>query len=459
MAERVIMPSLGLTMDEGTILEWLKHEGDSVSKDDALLVVETDKAALEVPSPYAGVLISITAQAGQTVAVGGTIAFVGEPGEAVEGTSAAQSSATAAPAAPQPAAREAAPSVESAVARQFASPRARRVARELGLDALALAGTGPSGRVVERDVRAAASAAPAAPPAERIMASPLARKLADERGMDLASISGTGPGGRITADDVNAALATRVAATAPDASPLSTGSAASGTRREPLGRVRRITAERMAASARTVARVTLTSTVDMAEAVRFQGQLNPEFERRYGARLVYDAMIAKACGLALTDYPTINARWTESDPPAIEIVSDVNVGVAVATDDGLVVVVLKAADARPLHQLSADLLRLADLAKSGRVAPDDVSGGTFTITNLGAYGVEGFTPIINPPEAAILGVGAIARRPAVVGETVVPREQMTLSLSFDHRVNDGAPAAAFLKRVKEILEAPYVLLT
>ncbi len=275
---------------------------------------------------------------------------------------------------------------------------------------------------------------------------------------DLALIVGTGPGGRITADDVNAAVGSEPTMT-PPAEAVPVAATASEARLEPLGRVRRVTAERMAASARSVARVTLTSTVDMAEAVRFQAQISPEFERRYGARLVYDAMIAKACGLALAEHPTLNARWTDRTPPAIEILSEINVGVAVATDDGLVVVVPRQADSRPLHQLSADLLRLADLAKSGRISPDDVTGGTFTITNLGAYGVESFTPIVNPPEAAILGVGAIARRPAVVGDAVVPREQMTLSLAFDHRINDGAPAAAFLRRVREILEAPYVLLT
>jgi pyruvate dehydrogenase E2 component (dihydrolipoamide acetyltransferase) len=159
------------------------------------------------------------------------------------------------------------------------------------------------------------------------------------------------------------------------------------------------------------------------------------------------------------DHPTLNARWTDANPPAIEILSEVNMGVAVATDDGLVVVVLRGAHTQPLHQLSANLLRLAEAARTGRVSPDDLSGGTFTITNLGAFGVEDFTPIINPPEAAILGVGVIAKRPAVDGDTVVAREQMTLSLTFDHRINDGAPAAAFLRRVKEILEAPYVLLT
>jgi len=402
------------------------------------------------------VLLSIAATAGETVAVGGTIGFIGEAGETVNAPAATTPAAVSAPEATPP--RVSVENVSPAGARQFASPRARRLARELGVDALALAGSGPGGRVVERDVRSAAVTAPTSQPSERIMASPLARKLAEEHGFDLALIVGTGPGGRITADDVNATVGSEPTMT-PPAEAVPVAATATGARLEPLGRVRRVTAERMAASARSVARVTLTSTVYMAEAVRFQAQLSPEFERRYGARLVYDAMIVKACGITLSEHPTLNARWTDRTPPAIEILSEINVGVAVATDDGLVVVVLRQADSRPLHQLSADLLRLADLAKSGRISPDDVTGGTFTITNLGAYGVESFTPIVNPPEAAILGVGAIARRPAVVGDAVVPQEQMTLSLAFDHRINDGAPAAAFLRRVREILEAPYVLLT
>ncbi|MFN0071146.1 MAG: 2-oxo acid dehydrogenase subunit E2, partial [Chloroflexota bacterium] len=436
MAERVIMPSLGLTMDEGTIIEWLKQEGDSVAKDEALLVVETDKAALEVPSPFAGVLLSIVSGKGETVAVGGVIGYVGEAGESVAAPTMAAPVTVAAAPRSTPSAITPVPAAPRLGERRFASPRARRVARELGLDALTLIGSGPGGRIVERDVHSAAAAAVPSP-ATRIMASPLAKKLAGEQGIDLAALSGTGPGGRITADDVNAALSERESLTSTGATPES---ASPASRVEPLGRVRRITAERMAASARSVARVTLTSTVDMAEAVKFQGQLSPEFERRHGARLVYDAMIAKACGLALSEHPSLNARWVGTEQPAIELLSDVNVGVAVATDEGLVVVVLREADRRPLHQLSADLLRMAELAKSGRITPDDVTGGTFTLTNLGAYGVEGFTPIVNPPEAAILGVGAIARRPAVVGDQVVPREQMTLSLAFDHRVTDGAPA-------------------
>jgi pyruvate dehydrogenase E2 component (dihydrolipoamide acetyltransferase) len=212
----------------------------------------------------------------------------------------------------------------------------------------------------------------------------------------------------------------------------------------------------MAASARSVARVTLFMTVDMAEAVRFRTQVAPEFERRFGNRLGYDAMLAKAAAQALRDNPELNAQWAEG---AVRPLQQVNIGTAVALDEGLLVVVVRDVDAKPLHQIQAELNELVEKARAGRFGPDDVTGASFTITNLGAYGVEAFTPIVNLPEAGILGVGQIARQPAVVENQVVPREQMTLSLAFDHRVTDGAPAARFLRRLKEILEAPYILLT
>jgi pyruvate dehydrogenase E2 component (dihydrolipoamide acetyltransferase) len=303
----------------------------------------------------------------------------------------------------------------------------------------------------------------------------LARKLAAEHGLDLAGLRGSGPGGRIVEKDVLAAVAggpgtpggpaseaAAPAAPAPAAGPAPAGpappapaSAAAG-ETVALSRLRRITAERLAASAQAVARVTLFMTVDMAEAVRFRGQLGPEFERRYGARLSYDTMIAKACGLALREHPELNAQWADG---AVRPLAEVNVGVAVALDEGLLVVVLRQVDVRPLYELQADLTALVERARTGRLNPDDISGSTFTLTNLGGYGVEGFTPIVNLPEAAILGVGTIARQPAVVGDQLTIREQMTLSLAFDHRVADGAPAARLLQRVKQILEAPYILLT
>jgi pyruvate dehydrogenase E2 component (dihydrolipoamide acetyltransferase) len=486
MPHQVTMPVLGLTMEEGTITEWLKHEGDTVAKEEPLFVVETDKSAVEVGAPASGVLSQIIAQVGQTVAVRQPIAMIAEPGEKIE---AAPAPASAAPAAapassPAPAASStAAPGRAVAAAatpaasggRQAVSPRARMVARELGVDLAHVSGTGPDGRVVERDVRAAAAAAPLAPelaaPAaapERIVASPLARKLAAEHAVDLALLIGTGPGGRITEKDVTAFVAAREAAPPhavipePEAAPASLPAVAAATGAfEPLNRVRRITADRMAASARSVARVTLLMEVDMSEAVRFRTQLAPEFEKRYGARLAYDAMIAKACAIALAEHPHVNAQWQEAangQPAGLRLQESVNVGIAVAAEQGLLVVVVRDADEKPLSQVNKDLAEMVAKSRQGGLGPDALSGGTFTITNLGGYGVETFTPIVNPPETGILGIGRIAKRPAVVDGQVVVRDLMYLSLSFDHRVVDGAPAAQFLQRVKECLEAPYVLL-
>jgi len=470
---------LGLTMEEGTITEWLKQPGDAVAKEEPLFVVETDKSAVEVGAPASGVLSQIIVQVGQTVPVSAPIAVIAQPGEAVEARAspapappaAAAPAPAGAPSAPEPSASPApaAAAPRAAGERQAVSPRARMVARELGIDVTSVTGTGPGGRVVERDVRAAAAAAPLAPavavPPERIVASPLARKLAEEHGVDLAQVSGSGPGGRITERDVTAFVDARAAAPAAPApaevsATLPAVAAATGAF-EPLNRVRRITADRMAASARSVARVTLLMEVDMTEAVRFRTQLAPEFEKRYGARLAYDAMIAKACAIGLAEHPHVNAQWQDADigqPAGLRLQPNVNVGIAVAAEAGLLVVVVRDADQKPLAQVNSDLMGMVAKSKQGGLGPDELSGSTFTITNLGGYGVEAFTPIVNPPESAILGIGRIAKRPAVVDGQIVPRDLMYLSLAFDHRVVDGAPAAQFLRRVKECLEAPYVLL-
>ena len=472
MPHQVTMPMLGLTMEEGTITEWLKQPGDTVAKEEPLFVVETDKSAVEVGAPASGVLSQIIVQVGQTVAVSVPIAVIAQPGEAVESVASAAPAASASPAAAiapaasasAPAGSAPAPAAPRAPGERLAvSPRARKVARELGVDVTTVTGTGPDGRIVERDVRAAAAAPAAAAPAapERVVASPLARKLAAEHGVDLAQLQGTGPGGRITEKDVTAFVDARSAApAAPAPATLPAVAAATGAF-EPLNRVRRITADRMAQSARSVARVTILMEVDMTEAVRFRTQLAPEFEKRYGARLAYDAMIAKACAIALAEHPHVNAQWQEASDvqsAGLRLQPNVNVGIAVAAETGLLVVVVRDADKKPLSGVNGDLMGMVAKSKAGGLGPDELSGGTFTITNLGGYGVEAFTPIVNPPETAILGIGRIAKRPAVVDGQIVPRDLMYLSLAFDHRVVDGAPAAQFLQRVKECLEAPYVLL-
>lgn len=470
MSTEVIMPTLGLTMETGTIVEWLKREGDIVAKDEPLFVVETDKAAMEVPSPTSGVLEQIIAPVGVAIPVRQAIAVIGEgagtgsresgvgrqgkavgaPGTLVSATSGpAETGAT--PRGTAPAGRQ--PAAEGP--RLRISPAARRVARELGVDVAGLRGSGPEGRIIQRDVLAASASRPTdGPAASRVVASPLARKLAAEHGLELVTLRGSGPGGRIVEKDVRDAVSARLRRAAPPAPAAVPGPPAADT--VPLGRLRRITAERMAASARAVARVTLFMRVDMSEAVRFRTQLAPEFEQRYGARLGYDAMFVRCAAMALRDHPTLNAQWAEG---AIRMSSEINVGIAIALDEGLLVGVIRGADSKPLHKVQSELSALVDKARSGRLGPDDVSGSTFTITNLGGYQVEAFTPIVNLPEAAILGIGRIAREPAVVDDQLAIRDQTTLSLAFDHRVTDGAPAARFLQRVKEILEAPYILLT
>ncbi len=498
MPHQVIMPTLGLTMEEGTITEWLKQEGDTVTKEEPLFIVETDKSAVEVGAPTSGVLRQILVPVGKTVGVSVPIAVIAQPGEtdagpsvAPTGAQASGAGAAAMAAAPAQSAASSAPSAAparptdgvgagtagAAGGRLKVSPRAKMVARELGVDLGAIAGSGPEGRIVERDVRAAAAAGavtaepeatvPAAP--ERIVASPLARKLAAQHGGDRALLTGSGPNGRITEKDVTAYVQSRQAAPAAPAaaapaaqgpSTLPAVAAATGAF-EPLNRVRRITADRMALSARSVARVTLLMEVDMTEAARFRAQLAPEFERRYGSRLAYDAMIAKASAIALAEHPHVNARWDEAGEngqPGLRLQPNVNVGIAVAGEQGLLVVVVRDADTKPLHQVNADLMGMVQQSRSGGLGPDALTGGTFTLTNLGGYGVEAFTPIVNPPETAILGIGRIAKRPAVVDGQIVARDLMYLSLAFDHRVVDGAPAAQFLQRIKECLESPYVLL-
>jgi pyruvate dehydrogenase E2 component (dihydrolipoamide acetyltransferase) len=370
------MPVLSTTMEEGTVAEWLKREGDSVARDEPLLMVEMDKGTLEVPAPASGVLRRIVVQQGTTVAVRTVIAEIGDGDEIAP--------------------RE----------RLFVTPRARKRARDLGIEIASLKGSGPHGRIVEADVVAAAETVVQRAP----------RPIEEEQ-----------------------------AAPARD----------SGV--QPLSRVRRITAERMAASAQAAARVSLFLDADFSEAVRFRQQLEPEFARLGVVRLPWDAVFARAVGLALAEHRHMLAQW--ADGQGLRALEDVNVGVAVTLEpEGLVVPVLRNADQRSLRELAGELLELVSKARAGRLSPAEMQGGGFSITNLGAYRVDGFTPILNPPETAILGVGRIADKPVVVDGSLAVRTMCTLSLSFDHRVVDGAPAAAFLARLAELLERPYTLL-
>jgi pyruvate dehydrogenase E2 component (dihydrolipoamide acetyltransferase) len=322
-------------------------------------------------------------------------------------------------------------------------------ARALDVDLTTLHGSGPHGRIVEADVLATSDG----DTATRVLITPLARRLAQEHGIAVEELQGTGPGGRITQDDVQRAADQRT----PGADQSTPGAAPFQPNVVPLSRIRRITAERMAVSAQATARVTLFLDADFSEAARFRTQLQPEFARLGVPKLPWDALIAKAAALALAEHHTLVAQWVEGQ--GLRPADTVHVGVAVALDpEGLVVPVLRDVGRRSLRELAGELVGLVDKARAGRLSPGEMQGGTFTITNLGAYRIDGFTPIINPPETAILGVGRIADKPVVVDGKVGVATLCTLSLSFDHRVVDGATAAAFLARLAELLERPYALL-
>jgi pyruvate dehydrogenase E2 component (dihydrolipoamide acetyltransferase) len=457
MATPVTMPMLGLTMEEGTVAEWLKAEGDTVTKDEALLTVEMDKGTVEVPAPASGVLQRIIVQPGTTVAVKTLIAEIGAEDEVLTPIA----SASVAPAGghgdlPPAEASPGEVAMASAASRAtsadtvgggqrlFASPRARMRARELSVHLGDVRGSGVHGRIVEADVLGAAGAS-----GSRVLATPVARRVAEEHGVSIADVRGSGPGGRITQEDVLRAAA----AQEPEAKATEMAAGV-----QALSRIRRITAERMAASARSAARVTLFLDADFTETVRFRAQLQPEFARLGVARLPWDAIIVRAAALALAEHPAVMAQWVEGQ--GLRHTDAVNVGVAVTLEpEGLVVPVLRNADTRSLRELAADLLGLIDKARAGRLGPAEMQGGSFSITNLGGYGIDGFTPILNPPETAILGVGRIAEKAVVIDGALAARTTCTLSLSFDHRVVDGAPAAAFLARLAELLQRPYALLS
>ncbi len=448
MALKFLLPLLGQTMEEGTINKWFKKEGDPVEKGEPLLEVMTDKVNMEVEAPISGVLRKIIAPEQSVVPVKDPIAIIGEADENIDDllaeiaaapTETASSVAEAAAPVEKVEEPQAAPAVEEG--RILASPRARKVARDKGLDISLLAGlgTGPGGRIVEKDVLNFLEKAEAKP-----KITPLAGKVAADLGVDIAGVSGTGPSGRITREDVE-----RAAPSAPVAPTPSLG------RVIPFTGIRKAVAEAMARSAFTQPQLTHVMEVDMSECVNFREQLNKDLEKRSGIKLTFTDIIIKASARAIEDFPIVNSSL---EPDRIVIHDDVHIAVAVAIDFGLVTPVIRSVRGKTLSTISKELKDLAERARSGKLSPSEMQGGTFTVTNLGAYGVDVFNPIINPPQSAILGVCRIAKRPVVVDDKIEIRPMMNLCLTYDHRVIDGAPAAEFLSRIKDLLENPYLIL-
>ncbi len=452
MAEYFNLPMLGQTMEEGTITKWLKGEGDYIRRGDIIAEVMTDKANLEVDATFEGYLRKILVAEGETVPVNAPIAIISKsPDEDISSLLApgpkAEPQPVAAPVEVREPARAAAVVHPSATTpteeRLFISPRARRLAQEKGvpLQALAGRGTGPEGRILERDVESVWQEMMSTKP----RVTPLAEKVAAEAGVDVAAVAGTGVGGRVTKEDVLRATTPPVTPAAPPA----------GAQVVKLAGLRKLVAENVVKGFFSAPPVTLVAEVDMTECVRLREQLLPEVEKAYGTRLTYTDLIVKAAARALRDFPLMNATLQDDQ---ILIHPEVNVGVAVAVEDGLLVPVVKNADRKPLGEISREIRELAERARAGKSTPDDLSAGTFTITNLGAYDVEMFNPVLVPGQTGILGVGRIAEKPAIREGQVVARHLMNLCLTFDHRVLDGAPAARFLQRVKQLLESPMLLL-
>jgi pyruvate dehydrogenase E2 component (dihydrolipoamide acetyltransferase) len=455
MATKVTLPKLGQTMEEGTIVAWLKKEGDAVAKGDELFNVESDKAVLPVEAKTKGILRKILVPEGGKIPVLAPVAIIGEANEdisslladQVQGPSGVAAAATAAPAptaeAPAPAAAVT-PAAPIERDRLIASPRARRVAAEEGADLAYVAGSGPEGRIIEKDVRGYLGSQPAA--------TPLARQVAQELGVPLGQVSATG--GRITAAQVREAATSSAPAPVAAAAPAPALLPAVG-EIVPMKGVRAIIAERMATSDHTTAPVTLQSLVDATELVALRTRLKEALAKELGFDVGYNDIIALIVARCLAEYPYMNVRL---EAAGIRHLPEVNVGLAVDSERGLLVPVIHGADKMGIKELAKKFRELVARAREGKSGPDDLTGGTFTITNLGMFGVDTFTPIINLPECAILGVGRIRPEAAVVGGQIVVRQHMWLSLTFDHRLVDGGPAARFLQGIMRYLESPYLLL-
>jgi pyruvate dehydrogenase E2 component (dihydrolipoamide acetyltransferase) len=419
MAE-VTMPRLSDTMEEGTIVAWHKQPGDRVERGDVLAEIETDKATMDLEAYDAGVLEQIVVPAGETVPIGTVVAIVGSGAPAAAGGPAPAAPAKAdVPAAPQAAAVPPAPAPD----------------RAAPVPAAVSAGNG-----------------------ERIKASPMARAVARDLGVDLRTLSGSGPGGRIVKADVESALraptaepalATPAPALSP-AAPAFTPATSDDVEEIPLTNVRKVVARRLVESMQSAPHFYLTSVIDAEALVAFRAELNQRLGGD-GIKLSMNDLIVKACATALRADPEINVSWAGDK---ILRHRRIHLGIAVALEEGLIVPVVRDADQKSVTQISREAKALVERARAGKLTPNEFQGGTFTISNLGMFGIDHFTAVINPPEAAILAVGATIPEPVVRDGRVVVRHTMKLTLSIDHRALDGAAGARFLALLQAILEDP-----
>jgi pyruvate dehydrogenase E2 component (dihydrolipoamide acetyltransferase) len=418
MPNYIEMPKLADTMTEGTLVKWRKKIGDKVSVGDVVADVETDKATMEMESFDDGTLHEFLVKEGQKVAIGAKLAVLLSKGE-------------------QPPAPGSVPPPAEAKAGAAA----------------ASAPAAPAVAAVAASVQAAGGSARSA--GGRVKSSPLARKIAAERGLDIAQLAGTGPGGRIVAKDVQSAQA-RPAAAASGAAPIAYATAGDGDEVIALSGMRRIIAERLLASKTQIPHFYLHLEVDAGPLMKMRAQLNAGGEAAGASKLTVNDFILKAVVAAAVKVPAVNASFAGD---SVIQFSSVNLSVAVAVDDGLVTPVVRNANKKSLKDISDAVKDLASRARGKKLKPDEYQGGTITVSNLGAFGVEFFDAIINPPQAAIVSVGAIVKKPVVgPGDTIVVGQRLAIGLSADHRVVDGAVAASYLAEIKRLVESPALLL-
>jgi len=416
MATDVIMPALGVAQEKGTLLNWRKSEGESVTKGEPLMEVETDKATVEIEAPASGILANVTAAAGDEIPVGNKIAVILAPGEVATPVES----------------RESRPGIES---RTGSSPEPSIH------DSPSQPGTEPNPPIspfLKGGLKGDFLASETSPLARtRILASPAAKRIAKEKGIDITSLKGSGPGGSVVAEDVLKSTSSQTTAAWEPPGIKQTVQ---------LTPMRRIVGERMTKSKQTAPHFYLSMDVDMTEITRRRNMLKEKGESLVPS--INDCILS-ACARALRDFPSLNAAFTDH---GVEIYSDINIGMAVALEEGLVVPVIRNADRLSLQELAKQSRELAEKAQKKKLFPLDYDGGTFTVSNLGMFGVDNFVAIINPPQCAILAVGHVAPRVVPHGEGIAVRPMMTMSVSADHRVVDGAIAARFLQEIKRHLE-------
>ncbi len=474
MAIQFRLAALGHTMETGRVVEWHIAEGGKIEEGQLLISIETDKAVADIESPVSGVLLRIVGQVDGVYDVGATLAWIGEEGEEVPDAPAEQAQTPAASSVPR------IPTKSGQAAESRATPVALRLAQRHGIDAEALQGTGPGGRVTKEDVQRAIddgtatpqkapseapapspAAQPKAPAADRPAGSrvtPVALRLAQRHGIDAETLQGTGPGGRVTKEDVQRAIddatATpqKAASEAPAPSPAAQPKEpAAGVEVIPLAGIRRTTAERLGAIWSQAPHVTEGIEVDFTELQAARTENAEAWRNAYGVAPTLNDFVLKATAEALKAHPQLNSALIDD---SIHQYSDINLGVAIDIESGLVVPVVRKVDTLGVIALAGQVRELAERARNGKLGLDDFTGGTFTVTNLGGLGVDWFTPVLNPPQCAILGVGRVRQAAVVADRSIQFRDVATLVLTFDHRAIDGAPCARFLGELRARIEKP-----